>query len=85
MTRTIYCQKLQKEAEGLESPPFPGNLGKKIYDNISKEAWDEWVKLQTTLINEYRLNMLEPQARDFLITEMESFLFEKPAKKEQKE
>jgi len=75
MPRTIYCQKLQKEAEGLDFPPYPGELGKKIYLAISKEAWQQWLARQTMFINEYRLNMLEPKAREFLAAEMEKFLF----------
>ena len=83
MTRLIYCSKLQKEAEGLENPPIPGELGKKIYQHISKEAWQDWIKHQTMLINEYRLSMIDPKARQFLLQEMENFLFgdgsDKPA------
>lgn len=75
MTRTIHCIKLNKEAEGLDYPPYPGDLGKKIYQNISKEAWQSWLNRQTMLINEYRLSMLEQSARTFLATEMEKFLF----------
>jgi Fe-S cluster biosynthesis and repair protein YggX len=79
----IYCKKLDKQAEGLDFPPYPGELGKKIHEHISKEAWGMWLNHQTMLINEYRLNMLDPQARDFLKKEMEKFLFgegsEKPA------
>ncbi len=83
MTRMIVCQKLQQELEGLDVQTYPGDLGKKIYDNISKQAWSDWLKHQTTLINEYRLNMLDQSARDFLKAEMQKFLFgtgsEKPA------
>ncbi|MDF2691288.1 MAG: hypothetical protein K0S29_1143 [Gammaproteobacteria bacterium] len=83
MSRTIYCKKLEKQTEGLDFPPYPAALGKKIYEEISKEAWGLWLNHQTMLINEYRLNMLDPQARDFLKKEMEKFLFgegsEKPA------
>ena len=83
MTRMIVCQKLQQELEGLDFQTYPGDLGKKIYDNISKEAWSGWLKHQTTLINEYRLNMLDQSARDFLKAEMQKFLFgtgsEKPS------
>jgi Fe-S cluster biosynthesis and repair protein YggX len=83
MSRTIYCKKLERQAEGLDFPPYPAALGKKIYEEISKEAWGLWLNHQTMLINEYRLNMLDPQARDFLKKEMEKFLFgegsEKPA------
>lgn len=75
MTRTIQCIKLNKPAEGLDYAPYPGELGQKIFNSISKEAWQLWLKHQTMLINEYRLNMLEAQARDFLRGEMEKFLF----------
>ena len=75
MTRMIQCQKLGKEAEGFEFAPYPGELGKKIYEHISKEAWQLWLNHQTMLINEYRLSMLDPKARAFLATEMEKFLF----------
>lgn len=83
MVRTIYCIKLQKEAEGLAQPPLPGELGKKIYEHVSKEAWQQWINHQTMLINEYRLSMIEPKSRTFLLQELEKFLFgqgsEKPA------
>jgi Fe-S cluster biosynthesis and repair protein YggX len=75
MNRKIYCLKLKKEAETLDFQPYPGELGKKIYENISKEAWQLWLNHQTMLINEYRLSMLDPKARQFLATEMEKFLF----------
>lgn len=81
--KIIHCAKLQKDAEALDRPPYPGELGQKIYDNISKEAWQLWLNHQTMLINEYRLSMIDPKAREFLKTEMEKFLFgsgsEKPA------
>jgi Fe-S cluster biosynthesis and repair protein YggX len=83
MTRLIDCAKLMKQAEGLTHPPYPGDLGKKIYDSISKEAWSMWLNHQTMLINEYRLSMLDPKAREFLAKEMENYLFgsgsEKPS------
>ena len=75
MTRKIHCVKLDKEAEGLDFKPYPGELGERIYENISKEAWDMWLSHQTMLINEYRLSMIEPQARKMLKMEMEKFLF----------
>ena len=75
MSRTVYCKKLNKEAQGLTTAPYPGQLGQKIYDTISVEAWTLWVAHQTTLINEYRLNLTEAASRDFLKTEMEKFLF----------
>jgi Fe-S cluster biosynthesis and repair protein YggX len=72
----IYCEKLKQEAEALDFPPYPGELGKKIYEKISKPAWQQWLARQTMFINEYRLNMLEPKAREFLAAEMEKFLFQ---------
>lgn len=75
MKRMVYCQKLGIEAEGLESPPYPGELGQRIYENISQQAWDAWQNHQTMLINEYRLSLIDPKARTFLEQEMEKFLF----------
>lgn len=75
MTRTVHCVKLDREAEGLDFAPWPGELGKRIYDEISREAWNQWMAHQTTLINENRINPLDPKARDFLATEMRKFLF----------
>lgn len=75
MTRTVFCQKLEEEAEGLDFSPYPGELGNKIYQNISKKAWELWINQQTMLINEYRLNMIEPEARSFLKQQMQDFLF----------
>lgn len=72
---TVFCQKLQKEAPGLDFPPYPGELGQRIVESISAEAWQLWLDRQTMLINEYRLNMLEPNARDYLKQQMEAFLF----------
>jgi Fe-S cluster biosynthesis and repair protein YggX len=76
MSRTVHCTKLGKELEGLDKPPYPGELGQKIYDNISKEAWQGWLKQQTILINEYRLSVIDPKARAFLEEQMQKFLFE---------
>ncbi|MDA8389398.1 MAG: oxidative damage protection protein [Gammaproteobacteria bacterium] len=75
MSRTIICAKLKREAEGLDYPTYPGELGKRIYQEISKEAWKEWLNHQTMLINEYRLTPMDPKARKFLEKEMENFLF----------
>jgi Fe-S cluster biosynthesis and repair protein YggX len=75
MTRIIDCAKLGKPADGMTSQPYPGELGKKIYEQISVEAWQLWLNHQTMLINEYRLSMIDPKARDFLKVEMEKFLF----------
>ncbi len=71
----IYCEKLKRKAEGLSSPPYPGKFGQKILNHISAQAWEMWLNHQTMLINEYRLNLLEPQAKKFLVDEMEKFLF----------
>jgi Fe-S cluster biosynthesis and repair protein YggX len=67
--------KLGREAEGLERPPYPGELGQRIFENVSKEAWQKWLGHQTTLINEYRLVAFEPKARKFLVGEMEKYFF----------
>lgn len=75
MSRMVQCVKLGKEAEGLETQPYPGALGAKIFDNISKEAWESWVGHQTMLINENRLTTINPEHRKFLVQEMEKFLF----------
>ncbi len=75
MPRTVNCIKLGREAEGLERQPYPGELGKRIFENVSKEAWQKWLGHQTTLINEYRLVPFEPKARQFLVGEMEKFFF----------
>jgi Fe-S cluster biosynthesis and repair protein YggX len=64
-----------EELEGLDFPPFPGELGKKVFENVSKEAWKQWLAQQTILINEYRLSSLDPKARTFLQEEMQKFLF----------
>lgn len=75
MTRTVQCVKLGREAEGLEYMPYPGELGQKIYDSVSKEGWEMWVNHQTMLMNEYRLTPVDPKARKFLEEEMEKFFF----------
>ena len=75
MARMVNCIKLGKEAEGLDFPPYPGELGKKIYEHVSKEGWQQWVRHQTILINEYRLTPVDPKARKFLEEEMEKFFF----------
>ncbi|CAM2940820.1 protein that protects iron-sulfur proteins against oxidative damage [Legionella steigerwaltii] len=83
MTRIIYCSKLKQEAEGLLKAPFPGALGDRIYNEVSKQAWNMWLTHQTMLINEYRLNLMEAKAREFLKEEMQKYFFgegsEKPA------
>jgi Fe-S cluster biosynthesis and repair protein YggX len=75
MPRTIFCTYLQRDAEGLDRPPYPGELGQRIFASISKEAWGAWVRHQTMLMNEYRLTPIDPKARQFLVEEMEKFLF----------
>jgi Fe-S cluster biosynthesis and repair protein YggX len=75
MSRTVQCVLLGREAEGLDRPPYPGELGQRIYENVSKEAWRKWLGHQTMLINEYRLSALDPKARQFLTGEMEKFFF----------
>jgi Fe-S cluster biosynthesis and repair protein YggX len=75
MARTIQCSYLKKEAEGLDFAPYPGELGKRIYDNISKEAFELWKKHQTMLVNENRLNLADARARQYLARQMEQFLF----------
>jgi Fe-S cluster biosynthesis and repair protein YggX len=83
MNRTVHCVVLKSEAPGLERPPYPGALGQRIYEAVSKEGWARWVKHQVMLINEYRLTPVEPKARKFLESEMEKFFFgtgsERPA------
>jgi Fe-S cluster biosynthesis and repair protein YggX len=75
MSRTVQCVKLGKEAEGLDKPPYPGELGQRIFDQVSKEAWQMWLKHQTILINEHRISPIDPKARKFLEEEMEKFFF----------
>ncbi len=75
MSRLVQCVKLGNEAEGLNSPPYPGELGKRIFEHVSKQAWQMWLQHQTMLINEYRLTPIEPKARQFLEEEMEKFFF----------
>ncbi len=76
MSRTVFCKYLDKESEGLGFQLYPGEVGKRIFDNISKEAWTLWQKKQTMLINEKKMNMMEPNDRAFLEKCMIEFLFE---------
>jgi len=75
MSRTVHCVKLQREAEGLERQPYSGELGRRIFENVSKEAWQEWLRHQTMLINENRISPVDPKARKFLEEQMEQFFF----------
>jgi Fe-S cluster biosynthesis and repair protein YggX len=75
MPRKVQCVLLGIEADGLDYVPYPGPLGQRIYENVSKQAWQQWLGHQTMLINEYRLTPVEPKARKFLEAEMEKFFF----------
>lgn len=71
----VQCVLLKREAPGLDRPPYPGDLGRRVYESVSREGWAQWLKHQTMLINEYRLTPIEPKARKFLESEMEKFFF----------
>lgn len=75
MARKVKCVKLGREADGLDYPTYPGELGKRVWENVSKEAWQMWLGHQTMLMNENRLNPLDPKARKFLEAEMEKYFF----------
>jgi Fe-S cluster biosynthesis and repair protein YggX len=75
MARMVNCIKLGREAEGLDFQPYPGELGKRIFENVSKEAWQQWIRLQTMLVNENRLNLADPRARQYLAEQMEKHFF----------
>ncbi|MGB3622558.1 MAG: oxidative damage protection protein [Ketobacter sp.] len=82
MTRTVFCRKYQQEMEGLDAAPYPGPRGKDIFEHVSKQAWQEWLKHQTMMINEKRLNVMDPATQTFLQQEFDKFLtgddYEKP-------
>lgn len=75
MARMVQCIKLQREAEGLDFPPYPGPLGKRLWENVSKEAWKAWLEHQKMLVNENRLNLSDPKARKYLEQQMEKHFF----------
>lgn len=75
MSHMVHCVKLGKEAPGLKFPPFPNELGKRIYDNVSQEAWDGWLRYQTMIINENRLSLADPRARQYITQQMENYFF----------
>ncbi len=75
MSRTVQCIKLGRDAEGLQMPPYPGELGQRIFEKVSKEAWQMWLQHQTMLINENRLTPIDPKDRAFLEGEMDKFFF----------
>ena len=75
MARTVHCIKLGRDAEGLDFPPFPGAIGARVYDSVSKEAWKLWLEQQKMLVNENRLNLADKKARDYLVQQMEKHFF----------
>lgn len=75
MSRTVFCCKLKKEAEGMDKAPFPGALGETLFNEVSKQAWSMWLSHQTMLINEYRLNLIDAKSREFLKEEMQKYFF----------
>lgn len=75
MSRMVNCIKLGREAEGLDLPPYPGELGKRIYEQVSKEAWQQWIRMQTMIINENRLNLADPTHRKYLAEQIEKHFF----------
>jgi len=75
MARTVNCVKLGREADGMDFPPMPGELGKKLFERVSKEAWQQWVKLQTMIINENRLNLADARHREYLREQCEKHFF----------
>lgn len=75
MSRAVKCIKLGIEAEGLDRAPYPGELGQRIFEQVSKEAWDTWIRFQTMLINENRLNLADPAARKYIVEQMENYFF----------
>ena len=75
MARMVNCVKLGREAEGLDLPPVPGALGKRIFDNVSKEAWQQWIRMQTMIINENRLNLADAAHRKYLAEQVEKHFF----------
>jgi Fe-S cluster biosynthesis and repair protein YggX len=75
MPRKVKCVLLGTEADGLDYVPYPGELGKRVFESVSKQGWQKWLAHQTMLINEYRLTPIEPKARQFLEAEMEKFFF----------
>ena len=71
----VKCVKLGREADGLDFAPYPGELGKRIWENVSKEAWQQWLRHQTMLVNENRLNLADPRARKYLMEQTEQHFF----------
>ena len=75
MGAMVNCVKMKRELEGLDKAPYPGDLGRRVFENVSKEGWSEWLKHQTMLLNEYRLSPIDPKARKFLEEQMDKFFF----------
>ncbi|MDR2507441.1 MAG: oxidative damage protection protein [Candidatus Accumulibacter sp.] len=75
MARVVKCVKLGREADGLDFPPYPGELGKRVFENVSKEAWDQWIRMQTMIINENRLNLSDANHRKYLAGQVEKYFF----------
>jgi Fe-S cluster biosynthesis and repair protein YggX len=75
MARQVMCVKLKREAEGLDFPPYPGELGRRLFESVSKEAWKQWLEQQKMLVNENRLNLADKKARDYLVQQMEKHFF----------
>jgi Fe-S cluster biosynthesis and repair protein YggX len=73
MSRTVFCRKYQQEMEALPAPPMPGPIGQDLFENVSKQAWQDWMAHQTTLINEKHLNMMDMTARTYLKEQMQKF------------
>ncbi len=80
MTRMVHCSVTGEDGEGLDRPPYPGAMGQRIYEQVSKAGWRKWVEHQTMLINENRLSLADAKSREFLLGEMQKFLFEGGAK-----
>ena len=75
MSRMIFCQVLKREAESLDAPPYPGELGERIFDNVSQEGWQQWLERLTTIINENRLSTADPGSVELIEKHMVGFLF----------
>lgn len=78
MTRMVFCRKFQKEMEGLAKPPFPGERGQKLFEEVSKEAWTQWLQHQTMLINEKHLSVVAPETQTYLAEQLEKYLNNEP-------
>jgi Fe-S cluster biosynthesis and repair protein YggX len=75
MSRMVHCVKLQREAEGLDKPPFKGELGKRVFETVSKEAWRQWLEHSKMIVNEYRLDLASPSGQKLLLEQAEKYFF----------